>query len=160
LTVKKANAKIVKAAQTYARVGLAVADAFICCWKTKFIFFNERPATYVKSNIDPNWSSFWPEPPFPAFPSGHSTQSAATATVLAGMYGDNFSFVDNTHEGARRFPFFQPMKPRSYSTFWQTAEESAYSRYLGGIHTAQDNTVGLAEGKKIGTNVNALAWTR
>jgi len=160
LAVKKSNATMVKAAETYARTGMAVADAFINCWKAKFRYFNERPSTYVRANIDATWIPFWPEPPFPAFPSGHSTQSAATATVLAALYGEQFPFTDNTHEGALRFPFYQPMKPRSFSTFWETAEESALSRFLGGIHTQQDNTIGLAEGKKIGQNVNALAWKK
>jgi hypothetical protein len=160
LVVKKSNAPLVKAAETYARVGMAVADAFINCWKAKFNYFNERPSTYVRATIDPNWMPFWPEPPFPAFPSGHSTQSAGTATVLAGLYGEQFSFSDNTHEGAIRFPFSTPMKPRSFTSFWETAEESGYSRLLGGIHTQQDNTVGLAEGKKIGQNVNALSWKK
>jgi hypothetical protein len=30
----------------------------------------------------------------------------------------------------------------------------------GGIHTRQDNEVGLVEGKKIGKNINALAWNK
>lgn len=160
LVIKKAHPPLVKAAETYARVGMATADAFICCWKAKFQYFNERPSTYVAANIDPTWIPYWPEPPFPAFPSGHSTQSAATATVLADLYGDNFSFTDNTNDGLLLPPFDQPLKPRSFTSFWATAEEAAYSRILGGIHTQQDNEVGLGEGKKIGQNINALGWKK
>src|SRR5215217_5937949 len=93
IAIKKSGAKLVKAAETYARVGMAVADAFINCWKAKVVYFNERPSSFVRANINPAWTQYWPEPPFPAFPSGHSTQSAAAAIVLAGMYGDNFSFT-------------------------------------------------------------------
>jgi len=158
--IEKINPNLVKAAETYARVGMAVADAFICCWKTKYKYFNERPSTYIRSVIDTSWTPFWPEPPFPAFPSGHSTQSSATATVLTSLYGEDFSFTDNTHEGSLRFPFFEPMPARHYNSFWESAEETGYSRLLGGIHTQQDNIVGLGEGEKIGNNINNMLWER
>jgi hypothetical protein len=161
ITIKKSKASLIKAAETYARVGMAVADAFINCWKAKVVYFNERPSSYVRANIKSNWFQYWPEPPFPAFPSGHSTQSAAAAIVLAGIYGENFAFIDNSHAGEKRNAFPElKFNARSYSSFWATAEESAYSRFLGGIHTQQDNTVGLAEGRTIGENVNKLSWRR
>jgi hypothetical protein len=40
------------------------------------------------------------------------------------------------------------------------AVECAYSRFLGGIDTTQDNQVGLDEGKLIGQNVNKLNWRK
>jgi len=158
IAIKKVKPNLIKAAETYARVGMAVADAFICCFKTKYTYYNERPSTYVKSVIDTSWRPFWPEPPFPAFPSGHSTQASAAAAVLTDLYGNDFAFTDDTHQGAVRFPFAEPMKPRQYTSFHQCAEETGYSRLLGGIHTAQDNETGLAEGKKIGGNINRLVW--
>lgn len=160
IAIKKAKPNIVKAAESYARVGMVVADAFICCWKTKMKYFNERPSTFVRANINPNWVQFWPEPPFPAFPSGHSTQSAAAATVLTSLYGNNFSFTDNSHDGATRLFYPVALRSRNFNSFWETAVESAYSRFLGGIHTQQDNEIGLTEGKKIGENINALSWKK
>lgn len=158
IAIRKSNPGLVKAAETYARIGMATADAFICCWKTKYVYFNERPSTFIKREIDSTWSNFWPEPPFPAFPSGHSTQASATATVLTSLYGDNYAFTDDTHEGAVRFPFAEPMMPRTYTSFIQSAEETGLSRLLGGIHTRQDNEVGLSEGRAIGENINRLQW--
>ncbi|MBL7698353.1 MAG: vanadium-dependent haloperoxidase [Chitinophagaceae bacterium] len=158
IAIKKTKPGLIKAAETYARVGMAVADAFICCFKAKYAYYNERPSTYVKHAIDTSWSPFWPEPPFPAFPSGHSTQASAAAEVLTDLYGDNFAFTDDTHTGAVRFPFSEPMQSREFTSFQQCAEETGYSRLLGGIHTAQDNEVVLAEGKKIGGNINHLKW--
>jgi hypothetical protein len=160
IAIKKGRVSLVKSAEAYARVGMAVADAFICCWKAKFTYFNERPISYIRANIQPAWFSYWPEPPFPAFPSGHATQSAAAATVLADIFGESFSFTDNSHEGTKRFSDDLKFKSRNYSSFWQSAEESAYSRFLGGIHTQQDNQTGLTEGKKIGRNVNQLSWKK
>lgn len=151
-----------KAAETYARTGMSVADAFIMCWKTKTNYFNERPSSYVRKYIDPSWVQFWPEPPFPAFPSGHSIQSAAAATVLTDLFGSNFSFTDSAHVGYRRYDdirFLNLRYPaRSFSSFWEAADECAYSRFLGGIHTQQDNDVGQQLGKVVGANVNSLQW--
>ena len=152
---------LLQAAETYARVGLAVADAFIVCWKMKYIFFSERPSTYVNENIDPEWEPFWPDPPFPAFPSGHATQASAVAIALAGLYGDGINFTDSSHVGrpkdiARNVDY----NPRKFTSFWQVAEETAYSRFLGGIHTMQDNNTGLYEGRKIGNHVNELKWRK
>ncbi len=164
LAIKKTDASAIKAAEAYARTGMAVADAFINCWKAKTTYFNERPSSYVKNHIDPNWIQFWPEPPFPAFPSGHSIQSAAAATVLTDLFGEPFSFTDDSHSGYRRYDdirFFDLRYPaRTFSSIWEAANECAYSRFLGGIHTRQDNDVGQQEGRKVGENINALQWLR
>lgn len=161
IAIKTVKPDLIKAAETYARVGMATADAFINCWKCKYKYFSERPASYVNKNIDPRWVQFWPEPPFPAFTSGHATQSMAAAIVLTDLYGASFKFTDNSHEGRpintlRNVEY----KNRSFNNFIASAEESAYSRFLGGIHMRQDNEVGSAEGKKIGTNINLLLWRK
>ncbi len=161
IAIKKTNPGLFKAAQTYARVGLSVADAFIRCWKCKYTYHAERPSSFIRANIDSQWLPFWPEPPFPAFSSGHSTQGAAAAIVLSDLYGDNFAFIDDTNtdrpkDEARDVRYL----PRGFKSFWQAAEETGYSRLLGGIHTRQDNEIGLAEGKSIGENINKLHWKK
>ncbi len=161
VAVKTAKPNLIKAAQTYAAVGMSIADAFINCWKTKYTFVVERPSTFIRRYIDASFIQFWPEPPFPAFYSGHSVQSGAAATVLTALYGTDFKFIDNSHEGRERDPLtLIEFKNRSYNSFWEAAEEAAYSRFLGGIHSRSDNDVGLAEGRKIGQNVNALKWKK
>ena len=156
-----AKADLAKAAETFARTGISVADAFILCWRCKYVYNNMRPYTYVRLAIDPAWVPFWPAPPFPGYPSGHATQSSASATVLTALYGESFAFTDDSHvsrvkDAVRNVEF----KPRSFQSFTQAAQESSDSRFYGNIHTRQDNETGLAEGKKIGANVNALAWQK
>lgn len=161
IAIRTSRADLAKAAETFARVGIAVNDAFVRCWKCKYAYNNERPYTFVRRTIDPSWVPFWPAPPFPGFPSGHSTQSAATATVLTDLYGTTFSFTDDSHvsrvRDSKRDVAF---KARPFGSFWEAAEESGWSRILGGIHTRQDNDTGLSEGRAIGQNVNALTWRR
>ncbi len=161
IAIQTDKASLGKAAETFARVGIAVTDAFIACWKCKFTYNNERPYTFVRRAIDPNWVPFWPAPPFPGFASGHSTQSAAAAIVLTDLYGSAFTFTDDSHVGrVRDTKRNVDFKARTYRSFWEAAEESGYSRILGGIHTRQDNEVGLKEGRTIGQNINALRWKR
>lgn len=158
--IRKGNLGLVRAAEVYARTGLAVADAFMHCWKIKYTYHNERPSSFVRRNINPNFFQYWPEPPFPAFPSGHSTQAAASATVWEGVFGTAFSFTDTTNTNQTRiFPAFRILDyNRSFNTLWDAALEAGQSRIYGGIHTQQDNETGLSEGRKVGNTINALRW--
>lgn len=158
--IHQTQPSLIRCAETYARVGMAVADAFINCWKWKYLFFSERPNTFIPEHIDPQWNSFWPEPPFPAFPSGHAIQAAAAATVLTDLYGEQFALVDSAHADRPRDRLRDvAFRPRQFGSFWQIAEETALSRFYGGIHTPQDNEAGLQKGRVIGQNINALPWT-
>jgi hypothetical protein len=161
LVLKKSKPDLIKSAETYARVGIAVADAFTNCWKWKYHFYSERPSSYISKNMDARWESFWPDPPFPAFPSGHATQAGAVAEVLAVLYGEKFEFTDDAHVGRRKDELRQvEFKARSFSSFTQVAEEIANSRFYGGIHTPQDNEIGLSAGRAMGNNVNSLQWMK
>lgn len=161
VAIRAAKPNLTKAAETYARIGMATADAFINCWKAKYTYFSERPSTYVRDNMDGSFIQYWPEPPFPAFISGHATQGAATAIVLTDIYGEPFAFTDDTHANRERDTAQKvDFKARKFNSFWETAEESAYSRFLGGIHTRQDNIQGLAVGRQVGYNINKLGWRK
>lgn len=161
ISIRKTQPDLVKCAETYARVGMAVADAFRNCWKWKYQFFSERPNTFIPEHIDREWASFWPDPPFPAFPSGHAIQASATAHVLTDLYGENFSFVDSAHFGRKRDELRNAdFKVRKFNSFLEVADETARSRFYGGIHTPQDNKAGLEKGKEIANNINKLQWKK
>jgi hypothetical protein len=156
----KGNKDIFTAAEVYAKVGMAVADAFINCWKCKYTYHAERPFYYIRAFIDDEYLQFWPEPPFPAFSSGHATQSAATAIVMESVFGTSFPLVDKTYSSRRPdFPGVE-YKSRFYANIWETAEECANSRFYGGIHTQQDNAEGQKQGILIGENIATLDWTK
>ena len=161
LAILKKRTDLFTAAAVYAKVGMGVSDAFVNCWKCKYYYHVERPASYIFYNINTLWELYWPEPPFPAFYSGHATQAAATATVLTEVFGDKFEFTDNTNIFIPRDEVHGvDYKPRSFKSFWEAAEETAMSRFYGGIHTQYDNSVGIAEGKKIGQNIIKLFNTK
>lgn len=159
--VKAKNPDLIICAETFARVGIAVADAFINCWKWKYHYFSERPNTFIPKFIDPDFVSFWPDPPFPAFPSGHAINAATAASILKNLYGPRFHFVDSSHYGR---PFDELRQtafvPQAFDSFWQVAIETADSRFYGGIHTPQDNNTGLEQGAIIAAHVNHLHWKK
>jgi hypothetical protein len=146
--LRQRNASLADAAIAYAKVGIAVADAFICCWDTKFQVNLLRPVTYIRSLIDPAWSSMLTTPPFPEFTSGHSVQSGAAATVLTDLFGE-VAFTDHTHDD-------RGLPSRSFRSFWDAAEEAAISRLYGGIHFRPAIEIGLEQGRCVGEHVNAL----
>ena len=41
---------LAEAAEAYVRVGIAVTDAFIQCWYTKYLTNLQRPVTYIQDN--------------------------------------------------------------------------------------------------------------
>jgi hypothetical protein len=143
------DVSLARAAEAYAKVGIAVADAFIACWNTKYRDNLLRPVTYIRDLIDPAWTPLLVTPPFPEYTSGHSVQSGAAAQVLADLFGD-LAFVDRTHE-RRGLP------ARSFRSFHEAAEEAAVSRLYGGIHFRAAIERGLEQGRCIGRHVSALA---
>ena len=159
--VRKNQPTLIHSAQTFARVGMAVADAFINCWKWKYHFFSERPNTFIPQFIDQKWESFWPDPPFPAFPSGHAIQAGAAATVLISLYDNKTAIIDSAHVGRERDHVRNTeFVAQSFDSIWQIALETADSRFFGGIHTPQDNQVGLEQGSIIANNIVILAWKK
>jgi hypothetical protein len=141
------------AAETYAKVGMAVADAFIACWNTKYSYNLVRPVTYIQAFIDADWLPILVTPPFPEYTSGHSAQSGAAAQVLTDLFGRRFAFVDRTHED-------RGLPARSFVSFFQAAGEAAISRLYGGIHYRPAIVRGLEQGRCVGQAVSALEFRR
>ena len=74
-----------------------MADAFIGCWNAKYQYDLVRPVTYIKKVIDPKWEPLLITPPFPEYPSGHSTRCPALmAAVLTSIFGESYAFEDKT----------------------------------------------------------------
>jgi hypothetical protein len=140
------------AAEAYAKVGIAIADAFISCWSTKYRYNLLRPVTYIRRAIDPRWSSLLVTPPFPEYTSGHSVQSAAAAQILTDLFG-TFPFTDHTHDD-------RGLAPRSFGSFHEAAEEAAISRLYGGIHFRAAIALGLEQGLCLGRRVSNLGFRR
>lgn len=144
-----------RAVEAYCKLGISQNDAFISCWETKYGFNLLRPSTYIQRHIDQFWSSEIINPPFPEYSSGHSTQSAAAAKVLASVFGENYKFTDSTH-----LDLDLGLGSRSYSSFYEAAEEAGLSRIYGGIHYQFGNLDGRKQGYEVADFVIDLPFKR
>jgi hypothetical protein len=151
LTQEGANLEV--AAETYARVGISVADAVTAVWWAKYRYNLLRPVTYIKAHIDANWVTVLPTPPFPEYTSAHSSQSAAAAAALEYVFGTNVAFVDHAHDA-------DGFAPRSFARIFAAAEEAGISRIYAGIHFSSGNLDGQAQGRCVAAMVHDLAWLR
>ena len=145
----QSDAELEESVDVLARLGIVLADAFIGCWDAKFEYDLVRPVTYINRLIDPAWQPLLITPPFPEYPSGHSTQSGAAAAMLEDHFGTSFAFEDATH-------VVEGFEPRHFESFWQAAEEAAISRLYGGIHFRAAIERGLEQGRCIAAHTNAL----
>ena len=140
------NIPLVKAAQAYALTSIALFDAFISCWHEKYKTDLIRPVTVINNHIDEKWVPLIQTPPFPEFTSGHAVISNAAAAVLTQLLGADYAFTDNTE-----IPF--NIKPRTFTSFYAAAEESAWSRVYGGIHYSETARISIKQGRLIGNHV-------
>ncbi|HXV37071.1 MAG TPA: vanadium-dependent haloperoxidase, partial [Myxococcota bacterium] len=148
--LRQEDATLDVAAEGYARVGMAVADAFISCWWTKYRYNLVRPVSYIHAQIDASWTIPLGTPPFPEYSSGHSSQSGAAAEVMTAMFGD-LAFIDDTHAD-------RGFDPHPFDSFDAFAQEAAISRLYGGIHYRAAIERGVAQGRCVGMQINALKF--
>ena len=157
-------------------------DAGIAAWHLKRKYDGVRPITgmrYFKQGTQvfawggpgqPNqfidggkWTPYNPgsnlTPAFPGYISGHSTFSAASASVLRAFTGsDNFGFSTVIPAGFGRVEANVPPVPTtlSYATFTAAVSEAGISRLYAGIHFSDDNTVG----QMLGNLAGQQAWAK
>ncbi len=160
---KKSN--LATAVEAYARLGMAINDAAVGCWHSKYYYNVERPESYIQRIIDPTWDSNLHNPltgehgltpAFPAYPSGHSTMGAAGAEALAAVFGYSYSMTDRCHEFRNEFLGM----PRTFHSFYEMAQENAWSRVPLGVHFRMDSDEGVRHGTLIGREVNKLPWRK
>jgi membrane-associated phospholipid phosphatase len=126
--VAEANMSEVRAARAFALLNMALHNAGVGCWETKYYYFNPRP-----SQLDPSIKTLTGIPNFPSYTSGHSTFSGAASDVLSYLF------------------------PQATSFFEAQASEASLSRLFGGIHYRVDCDQGLAHGKRLATYTIAFA---
>jgi hypothetical protein len=143
IATKKDKADFNKTLFAYTKTSIAIADAFISCWDEKYRSNLVRPETLINKYFDDEWKPILQTPPFPEYTSGHSVVSGAASTILTTIFGENFSFEDDT-EVAFGLPI------RSFTSFKAAADEATISRMYGGIHYRAAVEVGVGQGRKVG----------
>ncbi len=147
------NLDLYETARLFALVDMAMADAYIAGWDSKFHYNLWRPYTAIRyADQDGNsgtmgdleWEAEMPTPPVQDYPSTHSALGNAAATVIA-----------NLVDGSTSFTMISPTavpanSSRSFNSVKQAADENADSRVQAGIHFRFACTAGQDMGDKIG----------
>ena len=144
-------------ARTFALVYLAVADASIACWDAKYTHNNWRPEPAIRNGDfdgndltagDATWTPLFTTPPHPEYPSGHSTNSSAMATILELLFDDNPGVpLVVTISGITR----------QWDTFGAGVEEVIEARIYSGIHFRTADEVGARLGRQVARFVSTHA---
>jgi hypothetical protein len=161
-------------------LGNAEMDAGIVCWYYKYKYDFVRPITgirvqyynqYINSWLGPNngyglvlgqnWIPYQAlnvvTPAFPEYPSGHSTFTAAGATILAAFTGgDTFGVTVTIPAHSSQFESNTPAQAitLSFATFSDAANSAGMSRRYGGIHFVS----GDYGGRGLGRQVAQFVW--
>jgi hypothetical protein len=117
-----------RSARVFAYLNMAMMDAGIACWDAKYYYHYPRPIQAM-----PGFKTILGTPNFPAYTSGHSTFSAAAATVLGHLF------------------------PSEKTKLEAAAKEASESRIYGGIHYRFDTEAGLEAGEKVGNYTLEIA---
>ena len=143
IACKKARFSLQKTIYTHTLLALTLHDSFVACWDEKYRSDRIRPETVINRYIDKTWTPLLQTPPFPEYVSGHSVVSTSSALILTQIFGDNFRFKDTTENEFG-------LKPRTFKSFNQAAEEASISRIYGGIHFMDAVTEGQWLGRQVG----------
>ena len=157
---------------------MALSDAGVALWHSKYVYNVERPITYIRRVVSQqypeatNWltildaslvgGDYGVTPSFPAYPSGHSGFGGAGGKILSSLFEYNanhpgtYTFTDLCHQLRTEFLG----TPRVFTSFSQLGEEDAYSRIPLGVHFRMDCEVGLEVGRLCAQRVLELPWKK
>jgi hypothetical protein len=160
-------------ARLFALVNIAMADAGIASWATKYEYNFWRPIVAIRNAdadgneatvADADWTPLGAPasnaggtdftPPFPAYTSGHATFGAATFSTIAHFYGTDdisFTFTSDELNGVTTDAngLVRPAATRSFDSLSEAAWENALSRIYLGIHWSFDATAGVEQGNAV-----------
>lgn len=136
-------------ARTYALMYLAAADSSIACWEAKYNYNFWRPQPAIRrgdedgndaTTADPTWTPLFPTPRHPEYPSGHTDNSTAMASILALIFGDDPDIPITSTIGSIT---------RQWNTFDEGLDEVIDARVYSGIHFRTADVAGSRQGGQV-----------
>ena len=126
------------AGRSLALLHVALDDAMVAAWDTKYAYNRPRP-----SQVDRRLTTAVAVPPSPSYPAEHAVAAGAASAILAYLY------------------------PARAAFYAERAQEAARSRMLAGVNYASDVRVGLALGREVAARVieraradgSGVVWT-
>jgi 6-phosphogluconolactonase (cycloisomerase 2 family) len=169
IVAEQRGLNVVQNARLFALVALAMADAAIVAWDSKYDTFLDlwRPESAITlastdgnraTSQDSDWLPLSNNPvgghfspPFPAYTSGHATLGGVHAAIMRRFFGsDNVTFTATTED-----PNLPAGVTRTFNSFTEAARENARSRIYNGVHFQWDGDNGFLSGSALGEFVYA-----
>lgn len=170
-------------ARYFALVHIAMADAGIAVWDSKYYYNIGRPVTVIReedgdamTTADPAWKPFGisranlatyvrQTPPFPSYSSGHAAFGSAMFEAARGFMPDRtaFTFVSEEYDGKTIEPAdgsVRPLVPVRYRTLREAEIENGRSRVFNGVHWQLDSDVGIQQGEGAARYARATLFQR
>jgi len=120
------DASLWKAAEVYAKTGIALKDGPVIVFRAKYQYNLLRPITYIQRHIDATWLSHLTTPPYPEYSSGLVGFYGPVTQVLINEFGD-IPVTDDTYG-------YKGVPARQFSSISQLRLQAAMSRVYAGIH--------------------------
>lgn len=142
-------------ARVFALLAMAMGDAAIACWDTKYHFNFWRPQAAIrgggldgnhKTDADPDWTPLIPTPAHPSYASGHATVSGAARRVLEHAFGKRGHAITLTTPSL-------PAVVLNYTTWDEITDDIDDARIYGGIHFRFDQEAGARQGRHVGSYI-------
>ena len=143
---------LVDCARLFALTSMAGNDALVAVFDAKYTYNLWRPITAIRNADitqnpatprDASWLPLGETPMHPEYPCAHCITSAAIASVLQAVVGDEFGEFSLTSPTA-------PGVTRKWSRLQDYSTEVSNARIYAGFHYRFSTEVGSAMGKKIG----------
>ncbi len=151
--VDESDITLDRAALTFALHGMALQDAVASVFGAKYKYNQLRPITYIRNVMGfSTWNTVNTTPPHPEYPAAHATVGRASSRILESIFGENYSFIDHTHENL--------YGARTYNNLKEYSTEAGASRVLGGIHYKPSVQTGLEQGEKVANLILQLPFRR
>jgi hypothetical protein len=112
------------AMRDFALLHVAIYDAMVAAWDSKYSYNRKRP-----SEVDGSLTTESPNPHSPSYPSEHAVAAGAAAAVLSYLFPDRASY------------------------FAAKAEEAGQSRLLAGVQYPSDVAAGFELGRQVAARV-------
>jgi hypothetical protein len=142
-------------ARIFALLGMAIFDAMVVCFDSKYFYDYWRPVTAIRlghtdgnrhTDADTTWAPFVFTPPFPSYPSGHASFGGAARRVLERVYGKDGLAITLTSPEV-------PDVVLHYTSWKQITDDIDDARIYGGVHYRFDQEEAARQGRKVGRYV-------
>jgi hypothetical protein len=155
LQLTRAQRQLAENARTFALINMAISDALVSVFETKYVYTFWRPVTAIRAgNPDGNpgtepdtgWTPFITTPSFPGYPSAHASGSGAGRKVAELLFGPANHTITLSHP-------LVPDVTLHYTSFRDVSDDVDDARVYGGIHFRFDQEAGGLQGRRVGRYV-------